>query len=212
MTMNFRTIKTSIAEILVANSNSCFTVVGHQRQGKSAEELVGINRTIQVFWSSSDFAKNASSPFGDRQNDATYRLELTVAAPAEGDLSTLSNPNASSFELQLALATLREASAVADDSLDELVDLVYQILSDATNYDLGQPVGQVSNTWIGSAQKDEPLPQGELVVLTASMFLGLRTVETITGIAALVGSGDIHDNVIDIIGDDVERTGIIVNS
>lgn len=211
MTMKFRTVKTSIIEILAANSNSCFTVVGHQRQTRSAEELVGVNRTVQVFWSESDFPKSSGAPFGPRSNDATYRLELTVAAPAEGDISILSNPNATAFELQIALATMQEASAVADNSLDELVDLVFQILSDATNYDLGQTVGDVSNTWIGSAQKDEPLPQGELVVLTASMFLTVRLSETITGAMALLGSGDIQETTLDIDGDDVERTGIIVN-
>lgn len=211
MTMNFRNIKASIVEILAANTNNCFVVVGHQRQGTAAEEQTGFNRTVQVFWSASDFPKSSGSIGGDRQNDATYRIELMVAAPAQGDLRTLSNPNASAAALSMALLALTEGSAVADDSLDELVDLVYQILSDATNKDMGQAEGIVSNTWISTAQKDDPLFEGELVVLTASMFLTLRTVETITGLTA-TAAGDIQDTTLDIVDDDIERTEVIVNS
>ena len=208
--MNFRNIKASIVEILAAGANNCFVVVGHQRQGTSAEEQTGFGRTVQVFWSASDFPKSSGSIGGDRNNDATYRLELTVAAPAQGDVRTLTNPNASAAVKAMALLALNEGSAVADDSLDELVELVYQILSDATNKDMGQAEGVVSNPWVNPAQKDDPLFEGELVVLTASMFLTLRTVETITGLTA-TAAGDIQNTTLDIVDDDVEETGIVVN-
>ena len=208
--MNFEKIKFSVVDILAAGANNCFVVVGHQRQGTAAEERTGFNRSVQVFWSASDFPKSSGSIGGDRNNDATYRIELTVAAPAQGDLRTLSNENASAAALSMALSALKEGSAVADASLDDLVGLVYQILSDATNKDMGQAIGEVADPWIGTAQKDDPLFEGELVILTASMFLTLRTVETITGLTA-TPAGDIQNTTLDIVDDDVEQTAVSIN-
>lgn len=211
MTMNFRTIKTNVVEILFNNSKNCFQVIGHQRQAKSADEVINNNRLVQVFYSFGDFPKSAGRQRGPVQHDATYRIELTVSSPAKVDLSVLNNPNSSDAELDASLISSQEASSIADDLIDELYDLVYQILMDPTNADMGMDKGLVSSRWIDQFQKDDPLDKGELVVLTGSMFLKLRTSEQITGISP-TPNGDIQNVTIDIDSDDEEQTAIEVNS
>lgn len=211
MTMNFRIAKTNIVEILFNNTKNCFQVIGHQRQAKSADEVIDNNRLVQVFYSFGDIPKSAGRQRGPVQHDATYRIELTVSSPAQVDLSTLNNPNSSEAELDASLISSQEASSIADDLLDELYDLVYQILMDPTNADMGMTEGIVSNRWIDQFQKDDPLDKGELVVLTGSMFLKLRIAEQITGISPTT-NGDIQNVTIDIDSDDVEKTAIKINT
>lgn len=209
--MNFRTIKDSIIEILGNASKNCFIVIGHQRQMKSADETIDINRFVQLFYSAGDFPKSSGRNTGPVQHDITFRIELTVSSPAKIDLSTLNRSSSTSAEKASALASSQEASNVADDLLDELFELVYQILMDARNYDMGQEIGEVSNRWIDQIQKDDPIEEGEYVILTGSMFLKLRTAEQIVGESAVL-TENLQDIVIDIKGDDTEKTGVIVNN
>lgn len=210
MTMKFRTIKDNIVKILVDNSKNCFQVVGHQRQTLSAEDTKGNDRLVQVFYSFGDFPESSSSAIGPVQHDVNYRIELIVSADAKTNLKVLDNPNSSAAEIQAALSSSLEASAVADDELDELYELVYQILMDANNYELGMDIGDISNRWVNQFQKNDPLDRGECIVLTGSMFLKARTPEEIVGISA-VPNGDIQDVTIDIADDDTEKTGIETN-
>lgn len=211
MTMKFRTVKTAIEDILEAAANECFTVISHQKQKKSSEEVLDLNRLVQVYYSAGEFPKNAGRQTGPTAHDVTYRLDLTVAKASEGDLATLNNPNAETFELAEALATFETAAAKADESYDELFELVYQILMDARNRDMGQEVGDVSNRWISQQQKDQPLPRGQHVVLTGSMFLTLRVSEDIIGEEAVTLINPVQDVTIDQSGDDIEQTGVTVN-
>ena len=208
--MNFRLIKTSIIEILGNASNNCFVVIGHQRQMKSPDETNDINRLVEVFYSAGDFPKSSGRYTGPVQHDITFRIELTVSSPAKVDLDTLNRSGATPAEMAVALESHQEATNVTDDLLDELYELVYQILMDARNVDMGQEVGIVSNRWIDQWQKDDPVDKGEYAILTGTMFLKLRTAEQIVGEEAVTG-GNLQDVTIDIEGDDTEKTGVVIN-
>jgi hypothetical protein len=208
--MNFRTIKASIInDVLGPAEGSNFQTVGFQRQVKSADETLDTLRMVQVYYSSGDFSKRGGRLNGPTQHDVTYRIDLTVSKAAEGDLAVINDPQSSAVAIATALAAFQEASELADDSFDQLVDLVYNILMDARNIDLGLDAGVIANRWIDNVQKDQPVPRGEYVILTGSMFLKLRTAEQVEGDPGL--AGETIDTVIDIDGDDVEKTGVTVS-
>ncbi len=207
--MKFRAAKASIEEILIAGSADCYRVIGYQHQQTGADEVDNLNRTVQVFYSSGDFPKSSGRLTGSTQHDIIYRLDLMVSAQTQGDVSTLNSPMSLPAEKSIALDAFLEAGNVADNSLDELIELIYQVLMDPQNYDMGQTKGTVSSRWIDQVQKDQPIDRGELVVLTASMFMRLRTSEDITGESGT--AGDIQEVVVDIEGDEVEKTGVIIN-
>lgn len=208
--MNFRIIQDSIVEMLDANSGNCFRVVGHQRQKKAAEETTNNNRLVQVYYSSGEFPRNSGRAIGEVQHDITYRIELTVTAASEGDINTINDPNAHSSEKIAAMESFTTGAARVDESFDELLELVFQILLNAKNIDMGQPVGTVSNRWIGQIQKDTLEPRGEFVVLTGSLALTLRTPETILGEIPVAAGDSPNDITIDIQGDDNEKTGVTI--
>ena len=208
--MIFRSAKTGIEEILSENAADRFRVVGYQHQTKHADELDKRNRTVQVYYSSGEFSKSSGRVNGPTQHDMMFRLDLTVSAQAQGDVKTLKRENAMPAERSMVLDAMIQGCQVADESVDELIELIYQILMDPRNYHMGQEKGTVSNRWIDQVQKDQPEPDGERVILTASMFLKLTSAEQITGATATT-TGNVQDITVDIDGDDVEKTGVKVD-
>lgn len=209
--MNFRTVKESlINNVLGPAAREKFNVVGYQRQTKNANDTTGIKRTAQIFFASSDFLKSAGRLNGPTQNDITFRVELTVSSAAKGDLSVINNPGSTPEQITAAISVFQEASYLVDISFDEFIDEVYQILMSGVNYDLGLEKGVISNRWISSAEKDQPEPRGDLVTLTGSMILTCRTSEEVP--SQEFTPGTVHETTIDINGDDVQKTGIEVNS
>jgi hypothetical protein len=207
--MNFRKVKTSIENILIKAENNRYVTVGFQRQSKSAIESLDFSRMVQVYYSSGDFDKSAGRLNGPVQHDVTFNIDLTVSKAAEGDMSAIINPSATQQDIIDALANFSEASQLTDESIDQLINIIYQELMDAENYDLGMDVGIVSNRWINRIQKNDPLPQGEYVTITASMQLMCRMVEIVEGDTGTPG-GKVFDTVVDIANDDIEQTGVKV--
>jgi len=185
--MNFRVIKTSIINILGLAALSRFKVIGFQRQSKNADEVLDSDRFVQIFYQSGNLPKNKASLNGPVQHEITYKIELTVAKQTEGDLEVINNPGSTPLQIATALNLFAEASDLADQSWDELADIVYQILMDARNYDLGTQKGTISNRWIDGIQKDNPLPRGESVILTGSFNLTCQTVESVLGDTGTLG-------------------------
>lgn len=187
--MNFQTVKASIVNILgIAAVAGGYQVIGFQRQGKAAIEVEDDSRFVQVFYSSGQFTSGRRVT-GPVQHDATFKIEFTVAKAATCDLSVLSDPASSALEKSSALGAMIEASSLADASLDAVFQSVYQTIMDGRNYELGMTKGDVANRWIGDFQKDEPAPNGELVVLTGSCNLTLRCIEEVPGETGTVNEG-----------------------
>lgn len=211
--MNFRgVIKDAIIDILEKNSKNCFVVNGHQRQTSGATEHEGFTPLVTVYYASGEFPKNSSSLSGDVQHECTYRIELIVATSARADLSTLNDPNADNEAKANALETSQKAGAVADAKLDELADLVYQILMAPANKNLGLPKFPriLSSRWIERIQKDEPGEQGELIVLTASLWYTLQVLENVVSeIPKVPASGSVQQSIdITIDGDEDAKAGV----
>lgn len=204
--MIFRQIKEALVnQILGPAEAGRFRTVGFQRQVKSAAETLGASRMVQVYYSSGDFPKNAGRINGPTIHDITIRLDLTVSTAAAGDLSVINNPASTSEQIAVALLAFQEAASLADDSIDELFDIVYQIIMDGRNVDLGLPSGTVSNRWIDQINKDDPVPRGEYVILTGSMILTCRAAETVSGDIGV--AGNIYNIDINIPDDEVQKTG-----
>lgn len=207
--MIFRNVKANIETILVDAAAGRYDVVGYQKQTKPA---ISGGKTVQVYYSAGDFPKRASALNSPVQHEASFKLDLTVSAPAEVDLTVLNNPSATAAQLTTALANMQDASKLADDFLDELFDDVFQVLMDGDNYNLSLPPGTISNKWIPSFQKDTPLPRGEFVVLTGSMELECRMQEELLSVATTPFDANITDiETYDTTGveeDPVQKTGV----
>jgi hypothetical protein len=188
--MNFRQIKTALLNLLGTEAANRYKVIGFQRQTKNASETKDSNRLIQVFYSSGDFKGQNN---GYKVHKITYRLEFTVSKACQGDMAAINREGATPTEIKNALSAFSEASDLADQSFDELIDIVYNILMDARNYDLGMTVGTVTNRWIDLVQKDQPVRNGALAVLTGFINLSVQTTEEVLGDTGTLGSEYSHD-------------------
>ena len=205
--MRFRTVKDSIVNNVLGPAEAGrFVTVGFQRQSTSADEVLDTSRIVQVYFSEGDFGKPQGRRAGPTQHDITYHIELTVSKAAEGDLSIINSPTATQGQISAAILAFQEAADLADQSIDELIDIVYQILMDARSIDLGMVAGEVSNRWVTDIKKNQPVPQGEYVILTASMALTCRVAEDVTGEAGVAQTGKPYLTVVDLDGDNNEKT------
>lgn len=202
--MQFQAVRDAIETTLSADAASRYQVVGYQVQGTSAEER--ITPTVAVYYGAGAFPEAGGSIAGPNKHNATFRLEFTVVTQPEGDLATLQDENATPAELATALASFQNAAREADRVLDQLFSDVYGVIMDARNELFGLAVGEVSSRWVGSMNKDNPTPKGEMVMLTGSAQLTCTVEEAVLGETGLAGI-DI-DTVVDFDGDDVEQTGV----
>lgn len=200
--MNFRLGKESIVNILSTAAGGRFQTIGAQKQVKGAKDFEGAKRYVQVYYSSGNFEKGVGRQNGPTQHNVTYKIEMSVAAAAKVDLSTLVDPQSTPAQKATALAAMTEASDVADELLDELFEIVYQIIMDGRNLDLGLPVGTFSQRWIDQIQKDDPVPHGELLVLTGTALLQAKTAEQVPG--DIGSTGTTNDTTIQLEGDDAK--------
>jgi hypothetical protein len=211
--MRFREVKQSlINNVLGPAEAGRFQTIGFQRQKKSAEENKGNSRTIQVYYNSGDFPTSRGSLQGPNQHDLTFKIDITVSEPVGADLSVLRDNLSTPAEKAAALLLAQESAERADNSIDELFEIVYQIVMDARNINLGIDTSnfRVANRWIGQIQKDDGLENGDLFVITGSMQLTCRVSEDVTGDTPTLA--DTIETKIEFDGDPNENTGVTVNT
>lgn len=176
--MRFRTIKTAIEDLLVAAAAGRYQVQGYQNQGLAAEEILDDNRLVQVIYDQGTFPKSSSGK-GPFTHDQIFKIILTVSKKAEGDLSALEDDFATPAEKATALAASRPAAKLADDSLDELFDHVFQELMKGDNIDFGITSFKVANRWLNDFKKSDPVLVGDMAVLSGTVELSCRIDESV---------------------------------
>jgi hypothetical protein len=206
--MNFRVIKEGLITLLGNEAAGRYVTLGYQKQGQRAEELLDDNRNIQVYYSSGELPKSKSSLNGPMQHDITFNIDCMVSKRAQVDLSAIENPAATPAEKAVALAAMRPAGRLADDSLDELFDIVYQVLMDAENLDLSLDF-EIANRWIERITKDSPIPAGEYCVLTGIIQLTCSIDEQVSGIEPVVATDGIHMDLL--VNDELQSQAGVTN-
>lgn len=205
--MNFRIVTTAIQTILGNAAAGRFRVVGFQKQGQAGSELLNNDRSVQVYYADGDFPKSSGRQTGSTQHNMSFEIGFSVSAKARLNLSAINNELATVSQLAAAMSAMQEASYVANSLFDELSEIVYQILMDGRNFDLGLPRCTISNRWVESIKKDPVLPKGEIVVLTGALIYSCNTSEAVVGDTGVLMTEGIGSQ-LDIYYDDVEKTGI----
>jgi hypothetical protein len=212
--MQFRQTKKDLITILGNAAQGRFQVVGYQVQTIDAAEVLNDNRRVQVFYGEGDFEKSHAGLSGPTEHDVTYRIELAASQPAKVNLAVIKDETSTQEQVAAALSCFQDASGLVDESFDELLDIVYQILMDGRNIHLGQdsPPYTAKNRWVSGMRKDEPVPQGEYVVLTGVIMFTCRLTEEVEGDIGVDAAGDAYDMKLDLDGDNNEQTGVTVGA
>ena len=209
--MKFRIIKKALNDLLGTAAAGRFHVVGYERQGVDARQIMNNDRIIQVFYSQGAFKKSGGGLTGPKQHDIDFGIGLFVSAPARVDLSVINREGATQGQIEGALAAMQEGSYVADELFDELAEMVWNILTDGRNRDLGLKIGTVANNWVESIHKEGPVPRGALVVLTGEIHFTLSASEDVTGDIGVQVVRTAFGVTLDLPGDTVQKTGVLVS-
>jgi hypothetical protein len=212
--MQFRQTKKDLTTMLGDAAQGRFQVVGYQVQTVDASEILNDNRRVQVFYGEGDFEKSHASLSGPTEHDVTYRIELAASQPAKVNLAVIKDENSTQAQISAALDCFQDSSKLVDESFDELLDIVYQILMDGRNIYIGSegPPYKVKNRWVSGMRKDDPVPQGEYVVLTGVIMFTCRLTEEVPGDTGVAAADDAYDMTLDLDGDDNEKTGATVGA
>jgi hypothetical protein len=210
--MQFQALKQSIINNVLGPAESDrYITIGHQRQRRSAD-VMNQKPQVTVYYAAGQFPKGSGKAYRTTMHDITFIIELSVVAAAEADLSVLNDTNATADEKATALRQFKEAGLIADEAMDELVRVVYQVLMDARSADMGLATGQVASRWVTEVRKDNPVPMGEYVMLTGGMHLTCRVEEQITGEDLPAAGTVVYDADIDLSGDDTEKAGVKITN
>jgi hypothetical protein len=203
--MAFRTVKSALETLLDSSAAGRYSVEGFHRQSHSAEEILSEKRHVSVFYRQGSFEKTRSGMYqGPFKHAAVFPIELKLAAPALADLTVLDpRVQATSQQRMSALSAMISAAKNADDLWDEVMDIVWNILMAPSNSDFIGGIN-IEDRWIGSAQKENPSPLGEYVILTGTMEYGCTINELPAGdvgVPAGTGAVDVAiDGTADITG------------
>lgn len=206
--MNFRKVTKALIQLLGDSALGRFTVTGYEGQSKSASEVRGKKRNVQILFTQGDFPKGSGRAYGSTDHQMTFTLGFTVSAAATCNLAVInSDPPAPAPAITAALTAMQDAAEVAGNLMDELFELIYQILMDGRNVDLGLKIGTVTDRWVTTLKKDNPIPMGALLVLTGEAHYTCRTCEAITGDVGVVIAEGVGVK-LDMPGDNIQKTEI----
>lgn len=208
--MEYRNAKTALVTLLGEQANGRFRVIGYQRQSKGADELTHFNRLVQVYYTDGDFPKSKGRRTGSKTHDASFDIDMSASAPAQCDTNILDDPNSTPQQKAATLLAVREAAEMADISLDETIDAVWNILNDARNQGLGLPIGDIASRWTPKIQKDTTLERGDLVVRTGKIQYTCTLQETCLGDIGVIPATSIIDTEIPV--NDTPGAGVITEN
>ena len=210
--MNFEVLKQSIVDdVLVPAEAGRYETVGAKRQRESAD-AINAKRRVMVIYKQGEMPKGGSTSYGSVQHDTEFEIVMTVAVAAKADLSVLNNPDSSEADRSQALRDMRLPSIEADSDMDSFIAMIWRILMDARNDQMGidPPASRpnlkaVADRWVSNISKGDPVPQGEYVVLTASMRLTCSIEETIPGEELVNPGNKTFESDITLEGDEAEQ-------
>jgi hypothetical protein len=179
--MKFRLTCEAVRRLLADNAGGEFRVIGAQSAGKDAETTADNDRTVEVFYVHGDFPASGGSGSGPNRHEMAIQIGLTASKASEGDTAILEDPGSTAAERSTALRQMKESSALADESFDELADIVYQIIMDARNNELGLSEGDIEGRWVSDIAKDEPKWWGNYTVISGYLRLNCVANEVVLG-------------------------------
>ena len=210
--MEFRKIRDALQRLLIQNAGSEFNVITAQKRGKSGDEVADTSRLVEIYYNRGGFPKSGGGLLGPKKHDMTFRLDFTVSKATEGKTSVIEDPGSSAAEVSRALADMKNSMVLADESIDELFDIVYQILMDARNVDFGLPIGVVTNRWVTDLTKNEPLELGNATMITGSAVLTCTATEPVDGYEGVTVDEPVMDSTLEIETDLPGKAGVQVGA
>jgi hypothetical protein len=216
MAMRFEIVRDGIILLLRSKAAGRFRVVGFEAPEIAPEEVLDNDRLVMVYYKFGTFPTSRSAVQGPFSHEPIYRIEMVTSCDATGDLATLDNANSTDAERAAAIAAFKRSELLVNNKMDELWGIVYQIIMDARNLNLGisKDAFRVGSRWLDRFEKQE-IQKGNIVSLTAIAELSCKISEpalgdTGTDVAAPLFDVELETNMVDSTSPDSATAGVIV--
>jgi hypothetical protein len=201
-----------IHNVLGPAEENIYNLLGYQSPKRASGEVDTTGVIVQCYYLRSSFPKNKGSEHGPVTNEVTYQVDITVNSEAKADVSVIDDPLKTDAEKGRAIENAVESGLLADSLLNKVIAYVYDVLMATKNFHFGLSESQspIGSRWVQRVEKDRPRDGGEQITLSASVEFIVSMAEDIPG---EVGKSLVNiDNTIDIEGDNVEKTGVLVSA
>jgi hypothetical protein len=182
--MNFELVRDAFRATLKAGAVSGghpgrFRVTGSQKQRTGDNEILNLNRTVQIYYEQGGFSGSDKQQLN---HEATYEIKLSCSADTKADLATLDNDASTPAEITAAFDNIELATDRVEDSIDELWRMVIQIMEDPANEDYGLTPGTVDTVRLTNFLKSDVMEKGDLVSIHGKATLTCNMDETLSGV------------------------------
>lgn len=178
--MVFEDLRDSIEALLLANQSTYFRTIGEEKQAPDAREALGNLRFVEVFFNEGDQGSGSTETLA--VHDVKYQLVFTVSATATADTSVLEKDSGATAEQKAAaLLASTAGTRIAGQSMDAFYRMVWQIIMDPVNKDLGLAKYTVGKRVLSGFKKGSPVDHGNIVTIMAIADLTANVDEVATG-------------------------------
>lgn len=220
--MVFMAVKKSVIEnILAPNQKNYFRVIGYSPPEFGAEEVLNNQRVVGIYYAEGSFERGSlTRPL----HDMMFHFDLMVSADSKIDLAVLERDHPEPVSRETYADALREkqnSEARADELMDELFMIIYQLIMDKRNLQLGldrfdPPLKLgLANRRIVKFQKGSTWPKGKLVMLGGQAILKCSANEKLIGASAIndiIGGGAKINVDLEVNEDEITKAGILVDT
>jgi len=179
--MRFQSIQTALVSTLGAAAASRYRTVGYEDRPISSDEVYNTNKLVSVVYKSGVFPRDTSSHSGPATHTCNFDIELLLSQPAKVDVATLESGSSTAVQRATALAALQDSKNLANAALDSFIDIIWNILLDNRNMNLGLDQAYIGNRWINGLDKDDPMYFSDCVICTAKLKYEIEVQEDFTG-------------------------------
>lgn len=187
--MQFHLVVQALIDLLqAAAAVEAFEVLPYPGRATDIAVFNGVGRTVRVYLEEADILQS-NRKGGPYDHNLTIALELSAAETVGIDLDVIEDPEATDGERQAALQAADDANLLVNQSIDQLYELVFQIVLDNRNRNMG--LSTVSNLWLEGFKKGAPAPTGAFVFNSAKVTVRCTVSEHVVGVDPLAAADDV---------------------
>lgn len=178
--MRFETIKTSLISFLGTAAAGRYRTVGYKDQHFDATEILSNSKYVSVIYKNGTFPLDRAGRQGPATHVCQYDVELFLSQKSAVNLAHLEGEY-SAAQRAAALAATQNVQKLAATNLDSFIAIIFGVLMDNRNIDLGLSRALIGDRWISGIDVHDIEYFGDTAIAMATLKYEVEVQEDFTG-------------------------------
>ena len=180
--MRYQTVQSALVSTLGTAAAGRYRVVGYDDLPiDSSEVSTSATKLVSVVYKSGILPTGTSPHSGPATHTCTFNISLLLSSSAKVNLAVLESDESTAAQRTTALAALQDAKNLSNADLDSFISIIFGVLLDNRNINIGLSQKYVGNRWITKIQKNDPEYFGDCVISTATLEYEIDVEEDFVG-------------------------------